>query len=146
MAEAFGTTNALAGIDNAKAGLAAAADIKSRHVTSLTVADGVITAVVQAIDANCDTKSIVMTPVVKDGALEWLAPPTLLARSLYQPNFRLTSRQKGRIWGRVLEIQGQVLNLKTRAPSSFPKHQSGLRAAFSALGVRSYLRDVRVRS
>jgi type IV pilus assembly protein PilA len=88
VAEAFGTTNALAGIDNAKAGLAAAADIKSRHVTSLTVADGVITAVVQAIDANCDTKSIVMTPVVKDGALEWTGTADANCKKFVPANFR----------------------------------------------------------
>lgn len=70
VSEAYANLNTLTGIDNAKAGLAAKADIKSKYVASMEVADGVITAAVQALDSGCDTKLIKLTPVVKDGSLK----------------------------------------------------------------------------
>jgi type IV pilus assembly protein PilA len=88
VAEAFGAANALAGIDNAKAGLAAAADIKSTYVTSMTVADGVIVAVVKALDAGCDGKEVTLTPVVTDGVLIWTGTAATECTKFVPANFR----------------------------------------------------------
>ena len=91
VAEAFGNQNALAGIDNSKAGMAAAADVKSARVASVTVTDGVITAVVQAIDAACDTKNITMTPTIVSGALQWAGTADPACQKFVPANFRSTA-------------------------------------------------------
>src|SRR5690606_5784372 len=71
VSEAYADLNALTGIDNSKAGLADASDITSRYVASVTVTDGVVVAEVQGIDSDCDGNNVTLTPVEKDGALEW---------------------------------------------------------------------------
>lgn len=90
VSEAYGSTNTLTGIDNAKAGLAAAADVTSDKVTSVTVTDGVIVAVVQNIDASCDTKSVTLTPTpnATSGALEWAGTADAECQKYVPANFR----------------------------------------------------------
>ena len=88
VAESYANLNTLTGIDNAKAGLAAKADIKSKYVASMEVADGVITAAVQALDSGCDTKLITLTPVVKDGSLEWKGTADAACAKFVPANFR----------------------------------------------------------
>jgi len=88
VSEAYANLNDLTGIDNTKAGLADAADIKSKYVTSITVTDGEIVAVVQGIDASCDTKTVTLTPVEKDGSLEWTGSADAECVKFVPANFR----------------------------------------------------------
>ncbi|MGY6214415.1 pilin [Methylolobus aquaticus] len=57
--------------DNAAAGLAAATDLKANNVTSVTVADGIITVVTKGIDTNLDAGNIKLTPVDNGGGIVW---------------------------------------------------------------------------
>lgn len=92
VSEAFANSNTLTGIDNEKAGLAAAADIKSARVASMTVADGVITAVVaNGLDTNCDGKNVVLTPVVVSDALQWTGTADAACQKFVPANFRGTT-------------------------------------------------------
>ncbi len=71
VAEAYASTSKLEGIDNTKAGLAAAADIKSTYVKSIEVTNGKIVAVVQGI-GSCNDKEVTLTPTVGSGdSLTW---------------------------------------------------------------------------
>lgn len=57
---------------NTEAGLAAAATITGKHVTSVTVgANGVITVLFSAAEANLAGKSLVFTPYDKVGSVKW---------------------------------------------------------------------------
>jgi len=90
VSEAYGTTGTLTGINNAKAGLAAAADITSNVVKSVTVTDGVIDAVVQNIDTNCDAKKITLKPTANatSGALEWKGSADAACSKFVPASFR----------------------------------------------------------
>ena len=88
VSETFGSTNALAGINNATAGLGAPADVSSRVVASVTVTDGIIVAVVRALDSACDTQPVTLTPTVVAGALEWTGTTVAACRKFVPANFR----------------------------------------------------------
>lgn len=90
VSEAYASANSLTGIDNAKAGLAAKADVKSTYVAELEVADGVITAKVQNLDASCDTKLITLTPTpdTTNGALIWAGTSDAACSKFVPANFR----------------------------------------------------------
>ena len=92
VAEGYSDLNVLAGIDNAKAGLAAASDITSKYVKTLTIADGVITAEVQDIDADCDaaTPALTLTPTpnTTTGSLEWTGSSDADCTKFVPANFR----------------------------------------------------------
>ena len=61
VAEGYADLNTLTGIDNDKAGLAAADKIVSKYVKSITVTDGIITAEVKDIDTACDDANPALT-------------------------------------------------------------------------------------
>lgn len=89
VSEAYASAGTLTGIDNAKAGLADAADISSNVVTSVTVTDGVIVAVVQNIDATCDGKSLTLTPAAGSGdSLTWAGTTDAECTKFVPANFR----------------------------------------------------------
>ncbi|SDF38467.1 pilin [Phytopseudomonas seleniipraecipitans] len=88
VAEAFANSNSLTGINNAKAGLAAAGDIKSKYVTSVTVTDGVVVAVPTGIDSACDGKSVTLRPVESNGALAWTGSAATECVKFVPANFR----------------------------------------------------------
>ncbi len=88
VSEAYANSNSLTGIDNTKAGLAAAASIKSKYVTSVTITNGVIVAVPTGIDTACNGKSVTLTPVEKDGALEWTGSAATECVKFVPANFR----------------------------------------------------------
>ena len=65
-------TGAFAGITNATAGLAAATDISGQYVTSVTVNDGVVTALMSnGASAKVAGDTLVLTPTDNDGSIEW---------------------------------------------------------------------------
>ena len=91
VSEAFANMNTLTGIDNAKAGLdATPTNITSDKVTSVTVANGVIVAVVKNIDTACDGKDITLTPVANatSAALEWTGSADAACTKFVPANFR----------------------------------------------------------
>ena len=90
VSEAYGATGDLTGIDNGKAGLADPTDMTSNVVTSVTVTDGVIVAVVDNIDASCDGKSLTLTPTpnAASGALEWAGTADAECQKFVPANFR----------------------------------------------------------
>ncbi len=58
--------------DNSAAGLAAANQIKSTFVESLTVANGVITVEIQSTNnATVDAGSVILTPTVTSAGVNW---------------------------------------------------------------------------
>ena len=91
VSEAYASGGALAGIDNAKAGLAAATDITSAVVKSVTVADGVITVEVQGIDTGCDgaNPALTFTPTAGTGeSLSWAGSSDTACSKFVPANFR----------------------------------------------------------
>ena len=92
VAEGYADLNTLTGIDNAKAGLAAATDITSKYVETMTVADGVITVDVQDIDADCDaaTAALTLTPTpnTTTGSLDWAGTSDADCTKFVPANFR----------------------------------------------------------
>lgn len=90
VAEAFSDLNTLDGINTAKAGLSATTT--SQYVKSLTVKDGVITATVKGIDADCDKAdpALTLAPKVNSntGALEWTASSAAACTKFVPANFR----------------------------------------------------------
>ena len=58
---------------NASAGVAAATDIKSKYVQSVTIANGVITAKMAASGVNADIKAkqVTLSPTVNAGSYDW---------------------------------------------------------------------------
>ena len=88
VSEAFGASNVLAGIDNAKAGLAAPTSVSSARVLSVTVTNGIIVAVVRAIDATCDTKTVTLTPSVVSESLQWAGSAAAECQKFVPANFR----------------------------------------------------------
>ena len=70
---------------NAKAGIAAAADIKGNNVTSVTVANGVITILYTGISpTTCGAAphNVVLTPTDATGAITWAGTSSMDARCL----------------------------------------------------------------
>lgn len=59
--------------DNEKAGVAAASTIKGKYVTSVTIKDGVITALMNSTGVAEGVKgaSIILTPTPQSGAVTW---------------------------------------------------------------------------
>ena len=92
VAEGYADLNTLSGIDNAKAGLAAATDITSKYVEEMTVADGVITVNVQDIDADCDAAAaaLTLTPTANTttGSLDWVGTSDAACTKFVPANFR----------------------------------------------------------
>ena len=93
VSEGYADLNTLTGIDNAKAGLEAAASMTSKYLASLTVADGVITATVTGIDTDCDAvaaAAITLTPTVNTNtnALEWAGTSDAACTKFVPANFR----------------------------------------------------------
>ena len=88
--------------DNEAAGMAAAADIKSKYVKSVTVADGVITTVIQGTGVTgLDTGTVILTPqnsseeAIADGysgPITWKCAPSAPTLNKYFPaNCRTTT-------------------------------------------------------
>ena len=92
VSEGYADINTLTGIDNAKAGMASSSSMTSKYLKSLTIADGVITAAVQAIDATCDAAApaITLTPTVNAGtnALAWAGTSHADCKKFVPANFR----------------------------------------------------------
>jgi type IV pilus assembly protein PilA len=89
VSEAYASGNTLTGIDNAKAGLGAAADVTSNVVTSVTVTDGVIVAVIRNVDSACDGDAITLTPTVGTGdSLTWAGTAAADCQKFVPANFR----------------------------------------------------------
>lgn len=92
MVESYADLNTLAGIDNAKAGLANATDITSKYVNDLTVTDGVIEATVKDIDVSCDaaTPALTLTPAINTttASLEWTGSSNADCTKFAPANFR----------------------------------------------------------
>ena len=92
VAEGYADLNTLSGIDNAKAGLAAATDITSKYVKEMTVTDGVITVDVQDIDTDCDAASpaLTLTPTANatTGSLDWAGSSDADCTKFVPANFR----------------------------------------------------------
>lgn len=90
VAEAYSDLNTVTGIDNAKSGIGST--ITSQYVKSITVADGVITAEVQNIDAGCDAASpaITLTPTVNSNteSLDWAGSSDADCTKFVPANFR----------------------------------------------------------
>ncbi|MEA9556759.1 pilin [Xanthomonas nasturtii] len=71
VAETFANTGAFPA-NNAAAGLEAAANIKGKYVTSVTVgAGGIITAAFNATNAKLSGKNLVLTPTDNNGSISW---------------------------------------------------------------------------
>ncbi|MDO1510746.1 MULTISPECIES: pilin [unclassified Neisseria] len=64
--------------DNTKAGIAPAADIKGKYVTSVTVANGVITAKLNStgLAAGIQGASVILTPATNNGSVSWSCSTT----------------------------------------------------------------------
>lgn len=93
VAEGYADLNTLTGIDNAKAGLAAASDITSKYVKEMEVANGVITVIVQDIDADCDAATpaaLTLTPAANatTGSLDWTGSSHADCTKFVPANFR----------------------------------------------------------
>lgn len=92
VAEGYSDLNTLTGIDNAKAGLAAASDITSKYVKEMEVTDGEITVIVQDIDAGCDaaTPALTLTPTANatTGSLDWTGSSDAACTKFVPANFR----------------------------------------------------------
>lgn len=91
VAEGYSDLNTLTGIDNAKAGLAAATDITSTYVEKLTVNNGVITVDVQDIDTACDAAAaaLTLTPTPNAiGSLDWAGTSHADCKKFVPANFR----------------------------------------------------------
>ncbi len=86
VSESFVSSGALPA-DNAAAGLAAAANITSNYVTSVTVGNpaGNITILFQDGDAALDGETIVLVPAAANGILTWDCTGGSLADQ-YRPN------------------------------------------------------------
>ncbi|MCF6766522.1 pilin [Thiotrichales bacterium 19S3-7] len=67
----YSTSSTLIGADNAAVGLEDATDIASNYVSSVSVADGVITATLTGIDTEVNGDVIVLTPQATKGRLSW---------------------------------------------------------------------------
>lgn len=92
VAESYADLNNLAGIDNAKAGLANATDITAKYVNNLTVTDGVIDVTVKDIEVACDaaTPALTLTPAINTttGSLEWTGSSDADCTKFAPANFR----------------------------------------------------------
>jgi len=72
--------------DNEAAGLAAAADIKTNIVESVTVEDGVITVAIQGTNSTMDDESLVLTPTYAEAVgVTWVCAATAAAVYKYVP-------------------------------------------------------------
>ena len=89
VAEAYSSMNTLTGINNVKAGLdATPANITSKHVTSVTVTDGVVVAVVKGIDTACDGQSLTLRPTASANGLSWSGEANSACSKFVPANFR----------------------------------------------------------
>lgn len=86
VAETYANTGAFPAT-NAAAGLEAAANIKGKYVTSVTVgAGGIITAAFNTANAKLSGKNLVLTPTDNNGSISWGAPTApRLIRSICRP-------------------------------------------------------------
>ena len=93
VSEGYADLNTLTGIDNAKAGMAAASKITSKYVKTLTIANGVVTVTVKDIDSACDaitTAALTLTPTpnADTGSLEWAGTSNAACKKFVPANFR----------------------------------------------------------
>ncbi|MDH1212061.1 pilin [Pseudomonas chengduensis] len=92
VAETYSTTNALAGIDNVKAGLAANNQALGSYITGLTVNDGVITVTLNnQIDSACSGAAALTlrpTPDATTGSLTWQGSSIAGCTKFVPANFR----------------------------------------------------------
>ena len=88
VSEAIMTAGSPTGIDNSKAGMQAAADIKSTYVESVTVADSVITVALQATgSAGLDAGTLTFTPTYNSKAgVGWACKVSAAALNKYVPS------------------------------------------------------------
>lgn len=72
VAEEYSNKGAFTNITNATAGMAAAASINGKYVTSVTVAAGKVTALFGGSSSSKITgKNLVLSPVDKGGSIDW---------------------------------------------------------------------------
>lgn len=72
VAEQYANTGTFVGINNTTAGLDAAGSIKGTYVDSVTVANGVVTALMGgAASEKVKTKKLVYQPVDEGGSISW---------------------------------------------------------------------------
>ncbi len=72
VADVHADTGTLTGINSGADGIPAAVDVNGKYVTQVAVANGVITATFGGdANANLATQTIVLTPTVNAGSLEW---------------------------------------------------------------------------
>lgn len=74
VAEYFSNYGQFTGADNANTGLAAAASIKGKYVTSATVSGGVVTVLLNetATSQKIKNKNLVLSPVDNQGSISWV--------------------------------------------------------------------------
>ena len=92
VAETFATTNALTGIDNTKAGLAANTTALGSYITGLTVTNGVITVELNTgIDSVCTgPAALTLTPTIDTNtqSLNWAGSSHANCTKYVPANFR----------------------------------------------------------
>lgn len=76
----YSTSSTLTGADNAAVGLEDAANISSNYVSSVQVANGVITATLTGIDSDVNGNVIVLTPTANKGRLTWACTTNVPSR------------------------------------------------------------------
>lgn len=87
VAEAYASEGSLTGIDTEKAGVDA--NVTSKYLASLVVADGVITATVQGLNNACDTKTLTLEPEeTGTNTLNWTGSTDDECKKYVPANFR----------------------------------------------------------
>lgn len=88
VAEAYASEGSLNGIDTAKAGVDDG--VTSKYLASLEVANGIITATVQGLNNDCDTKTLTLTPTEATGSknLNWAGSADTECKKYVPANFR----------------------------------------------------------
>jgi len=73
VAEEYANTGTFTGIDNASAGLATAASISGDYVSSVTVANGIITVALagSAASDKISSSNLTLTPADNGGSISW---------------------------------------------------------------------------
>ena len=87
VAEQYGNTGDFKGIDNAAAGLSAPTSIKGTYVDSVTVTDGVVTALIGGTaSAKVKGKNLVFTPTDQGGSISWSCATNTTVDDKYLPS------------------------------------------------------------
>lgn len=90
VAEVANQDGQLAGINSGTNNLPAAADVKGKYVASVAIADGVITATMQAAGTNGTSalvagKTLVVKPTLNEGSISWECDSTSTIETKYRP-------------------------------------------------------------